>query len=92
MRFRIAIHSGSDAPADAIERLSRVLGPGDEDATFAPGPSAIEASWGEDAPVSMVSDEREEIGRRKVLDLVEDACERSPELSFDWYAVSAHRY
>jgi hypothetical protein len=92
MRFKIAIHSGSGAPPDAIERLARSLGYGQEETVFEPAGDAIFASWGEDAPVAMVRDEREEIGRRTVLDMVEAACDRSPELSFDWYAVSARRH
>ena len=43
---------------------------------------------GEDAPISMERDEREEIGRRAVLDIVRSVCERAPELKSDWFAVS----
>jgi len=55
------------------------------------GSADIRAKWGEDAPVSMERDVREEIGRRAVLDIVQDVCERTPELSPDWFAVSAYR-
>jgi len=42
---------------------------------------------GEDLPASMERDERAEIGRRAVLDIVCDVCESAPELELDWFAV-----
>jgi hypothetical protein len=51
----------------------------------------ITASTDEDAPVWMTSDERAEIGRRTVLDLLGEICEQSPELRSDWFAVSSER-
>jgi hypothetical protein len=33
-------------------------------------------------------DERIEIGRRAVLDVVRDVCDAAPELKSDWFAVS----
>ncbi len=55
------------------------------------GGADIRAKWGEDAPVSMERDVREQIGRRAVLDIVQEVCERSSELMPDWFAVSAYR-
>lgn len=59
--------------------------------SFAKVGLGISATWEEDAPVSMESDERREIGRRAVLDIVIDVCGRAPELNSDWFAVSAQR-
>ena len=36
----------------------------------------------------MTRDERIEIGRRAVLDVVRETCDGSPELKSDWFAVS----
>jgi hypothetical protein len=91
VRFRIAVHSNSGAPPDAIDLLAARLGSARDDARFSNSGDAIVASWGEEAPVSMASDERAEIGRRTLLDIVEEVCESSPELKFDWFAVSAPR-
>lgn len=35
----------------------------------------------------MTRDERVEIGRRAVLDALDEVCERAPGLKLDWYAV-----
>ncbi len=51
----------------------------------------IWATLREDAPISMERYEREAIGRRAVLDIVQEACERAPELESDWFAVSILR-
>jgi hypothetical protein len=40
----------------------------------------------------MASDERKEIGRLHLLKLVEEACEESPDLRFDWFAVSTRGF
>jgi hypothetical protein len=37
----------------------------------------------------MERDERGELGRRVILEVVTGACERTPELNPDWFAVSA---
>jgi hypothetical protein len=42
----------------------------------------------DDAPVAMTSDERTDVGRRAVLEVVGEVCERAPDLKLDWYAVS----
>jgi hypothetical protein len=88
VRFTIGVHTGHGAPGDAIERLARQLGPERDEARFTLSGGEIDASWGEDVPVSMASDERKEIGRLQLLELVEEACEDAG-LSFDWYAISA---
>jgi hypothetical protein len=65
------------------QRLSASHG----ETSFAKVGPEIEATWGEDVPASMERDERAEIGRRAVLDIVRDVCERAPELELDWFAV-----
>lgn len=88
MRFRITHHSGFAAPADALDRLSARVGPRRDGVSFAKVGHEIRAMTSEDAPVSMTRDERIEIGRRAVLDLVREVCEGAPELKSDWFAVS----
>jgi hypothetical protein len=92
MRFKISVHSGFGAPADAIALLAEKLGPAREDARFTLSGDEIGVRFSDDAPVSMESDERAEIGRAAVLEILSEVCERSPELKFDWYAVSARGY
>jgi hypothetical protein len=90
MRFRVGIHAGSGAPADALERLLTRLR-GDESFRFSkPGP-VITAEWRSEAPVAMESDERSAIGRRKVWDIVDETCETAPDLNSSWFAVSPQR-
>jgi hypothetical protein len=91
VEFRITRHSGYPAPADALELLWQRLGASRDDTRFAKGDAEIRATWGQDAPVSMERDEREEIGRLAVLEIVRDACEQAPGLRTDWFAVSARR-
>jgi hypothetical protein len=91
VRFTIGVHTGHGAPDDAIERLARQLGPDRDEARFTLTGGEIDASWGEDVPVSMASDERKEIGRLQLLKLVEEACEDAG-LRFDWYAISPRGY
>jgi hypothetical protein len=91
VELTITLHSGFTAPADALELLWQQIGPKRDGTRFLKGAGEIRATWGEDAPVSMERGEREEIGRRAVLEVVRDVCERTPELSSDWFAVSARR-
>jgi hypothetical protein len=95
VHFRITPHSAGAPPANALELLWERLGSewdeiGDE-IEFAMVGNEIQARTGEDAPVSMTSDERGEIGRRAVLGVVLAVCEDAPELSSDWDAVSSER-
>jgi hypothetical protein len=89
VRFRISVHAGHGAPPDAIERLAGRLGPEQEDARFAGGGTEIVATYGEEAPIAMASDERQEIGRLALLKILEEVCETAPDLDFEWFAVSA---
>jgi hypothetical protein len=88
LRFRITHHSGFAAPADALDLLSARVGASRNGVSFAKIGQYIRAMTPEDAPVSMTRDERIEIGRRAVLDVVCDVCESSTELQSDWFAVS----
>jgi hypothetical protein len=91
MRFRISHHSGHVVPDDALELLSQHLGPSREQVSFSKVGPFIMATVRDDSPVSMTHDERVDAGRRQVLEVVSDVCEVSPELKFDWFAVSSER-
>lgn len=89
MQFKITPHSVFDPPADAVELLWQRLGSRRDEMTFAKVGPAITARTDEDAPVSMTRDERTEIGRRAVLEVVRDVCDGAPDLKSDWFAVSS---
>jgi hypothetical protein len=88
VKFRISRHSGFGAPEDAVDLLWERLGAKHEDASFAKVGREIRATWGEDVRVAVERDERAEIGRAAVLEIVLGVCERAPELRSDWFAVS----
>jgi hypothetical protein len=88
--FRITLHSGYGAPASAIERLAEALGTRRGAARFGRVGREIRASWSDDLPVSMERDEREELGRVAILDILRELCEGSSgNLDLSWFAVSA---
>ena len=87
MTFRITRHSGASAPADAIELLWERLGLRHEETSFSRVGVEIRARWGE-AEASSARDERVEVGRGEVLEIIQSVCERTPGLDADWYAVS----
>ena len=89
MQFRITSHSGFTLPPGALELLVAQLGERRDEFSFALVGSEIQVASTEDAPVSMTRDERAEIGRRMILDFLSEACEGTPELSMDWFAVSS---
>jgi hypothetical protein len=91
VHFRITPHSAAAPPADAVELLWQRLGSEWSEVSFAKAGNEIEARTGEDAPVSMTSDERAEIGRRVVLNVVREVCDGAPDLVLNWYAVSSER-
>jgi hypothetical protein len=90
MDFRITPHSGSGAPDDAIDLLWARLGARQPEASFAKGGGGIRARWTVDVPVAMERDEREELGRAAILEILRTVCGQTPELTADWYAVSPH--
>jgi hypothetical protein len=87
MIFRITRHSGARPPEDAIDRLWERMGTRHEDTTFSRVGSEIRARWGED-DASSARNERVEVGRQEVLEIVRDVCERPPAIKSDWYAVA----
>jgi hypothetical protein len=89
--FRITHHSGSAAPDDALDLLLQHLEATRGPVRFTRRGTEIRATLRGDAPVSMESDEREQIGRRLVLDIVREACETAPQLELEWFAVSVRR-
>ena len=89
VRFRITIHSGFRPPEDALEVLFAKLGGFREGVRFSKLNNEIRATVSEEG--SRERDELEEIGRRQVLDVVKNVCERAPELELDWFAVAALR-
>jgi hypothetical protein len=91
MNFRITRHSGWSAPQDALEMLWERLSARRDGASFAKGAAEITATWRSDAPSSRDREEREEVGRAAILEIVRDVCEREPELRSDWFAISAYR-
>jgi len=91
VNFRITRHSGWAGPDDALDMLWERLGARREEASFAKADAEISASWGSDAPSSIDRDEREEVGRLAILEIVQDVCEQAPELRSDWFAVAVSR-
>jgi hypothetical protein len=91
MRFKITRHSGHTLPEDALELLTQRLGARRDEVSFAKVGAQIWATWQADAPVSMTHDERADIGRRAVLEVVCDVCDGVPGLMSDWFAVSPER-
>lgn len=97
MEYKITHHAGAHragrnpaaaAPPDALPRLLERLGPRREGVSFRMVGDQIHAKYAGEPPVSMTRDERVMMGRRAVLDLVLAACERAPDLTGDWFAVS----
>lgn len=90
MDFRIAYHAAARhaPPEGALERLWEILGPMREEVSFAMGSREITAMWRGDAAISMTQDERTQMGRRAVLEVVLRVCDATPELDSDWFAVS----
>jgi hypothetical protein len=74
-----------------LDLLWQRLGPKYDAVSFAKVGGEIKATWRDDASASRTRDERAEIGRRAVYDVVRDVCERAPELKSDWFAVSIDR-
>ncbi len=89
MRFKITRHSGYSPPEDALDQLLARLGPHRDGASFVKVGAEIWATVDADAPVSMTHDERVDIGRRAVLEIVREVCEGAPGLDSDWFAVGA---
>jgi hypothetical protein len=91
MRFRITRHTTASPPEDALDLLTSRIGKRRDDVCFARVGGEIRASFDRDEPVAMTQDERTDVGRRAVLEIVEEVCDRAPELKLDWFAVSPAR-
>jgi hypothetical protein len=91
MKFKITPHKTASPPEHALDLLTERVGRRREDVSFARLGHELRANLDRDEPVSMTHDERTDIGRRAVLDIVAEVCERAPELKLDWYAVSPAR-
>jgi hypothetical protein len=91
MRFRITRHATASAPDYALDLLIERVGGTHKGASFVRVGPEIRVKLDRDDPISMTQDERTEIGRRAVLEIVAEVCERAPDLKLDWYAVSAAR-
>jgi hypothetical protein len=88
MGFRVMRHAAVTAPDHAMDLLSERIPKRCEDVCFSISGDEIGAILDRDESVSMTRDERVEISRRVVLDVLEEVCERAPELTLDWYAVA----
>ena len=88
MKFKITIHARSGAPDDALELLFARLGSSREEVRFSKPGAAIIATWGSDAPAAMERDERSEVGRRLIWDIVQEVCDGAPDVRAAWFAVS----
>ena len=88
MRFNITRHAAVSPPVDALDQLWPKLGTQRDQVSFARVGTKIRATWGVEASTAMTQDERSEIGRRVILEIVLETCDRSPELKSKWYAVS----
>jgi hypothetical protein len=75
-------------PDRAMGLLSERIPKRCEEVRFSVSGDEIGASIDSDESVSMAREERVELGRRAVLDALEQVCERAPELRLDWYAVA----
>ncbi len=91
MKFKITRHMAVVPPEGALDLLGERIGRRREDVSFTRVGSEIRATLDRDDPVSMTRDERMYRGRRAVLEVLEEICERAPELKFDWFAVSPAR-
>jgi hypothetical protein len=91
MRFRITRHAHVSPPEHVIDLLTARMGSRREDVSFARVGGEVRAKLDRDAPIAMTRDERIDIGRRAVLEVVGEICERAPELKLDWFAVSPAR-
>jgi hypothetical protein len=89
MKFRITRHATASPPEDALDLLTSRIGTRRDDVRFARVGGELRANLDRDEPIAMTLDERTDIGRRAVLAIVEEVCERAPELKLDWFAVSS---
>lgn len=87
MVFKVTKHGSGSPPPNALELLGELIAGRREDAYFKRSGSYITARLDREDPIAMTRDERAEIGRRAILDIIGDVCERTPGMKVDWYAV-----
>ncbi len=89
MRFRVTTHHAVTPPKDALTLLGERIPARRDDVVFSTTGGEIIARLDRDEDTwSMTRDEQIEVGREAVLEVVEEICERSPDLKLDWFAVS----
>lgn len=91
MKFKITRHGATAPPEQAIDLLAQRLPSRRKGVSFARVGAEIRANVNRDDPVYVTQDERVDIGRRAVLEIITELCERDPDLNIDWYAVSPSR-
>jgi hypothetical protein len=91
MKFKITGHATASPPEHALDLLTERIGRRRDDVSFARLGHEIRANVDRDDPIAMTQDERTDIGRRAVLEIIAEVCERAPELKLDWFAVSPSR-
>lgn len=91
MKFKITRHAAVSPPEHALDLLEQRLGRRRKGVSFVRVGSEIKANVNRDDPVNMTQDERTDVGRRAVLEIVSELCEHDPDLELEWYAVSPAR-
>jgi hypothetical protein len=91
MRYKITRHAALRPPDGVMDLLSERIPARRDGVLFSRAGEGINARLDRDEEVGMTMDERSEIGREAVLEVVGEVCERSPELKLDWYAISPSR-
>ncbi len=88
LRFKVTIHSGHGAPADAIESLWERWPARISEATAVRRGPEIHVNYGSYDGTGPAREQRAAAERIEVLDLVREICERDTELKLAWYAVA----
>lgn len=91
MKFKITRHVATSPPEQAIDLLAERIGSRRKGVSFERVGGEIRANINRDDPVYMTQDERVDIGRRAVLEIVSELCARDADLEIDWFAVSPAR-
>lgn len=87
MRFRITMHSGHDAPPDALAQLMERLAGERAKGRFYKVGSEIRVTWGREQATGWDRPELLELERDELLGLLRKTCRTAPELQLGWYAV-----
>ena len=71
-----------------MELLLRRIGDRRGEVSFAQAGAEVIATSEDDEGDAQDREGRIALGRRAVFDIIDEVCERAPELESDWYAVS----